>query len=231
MKNLRLGLFLFAAALGLMPGGYCFAVVIGNFEGGSLDGWIPAPSQSYTPGLTSVVGIGNTLGQSSLAIDNSANDFWGPAVNVLGSHTTADLIGNRFLTLDATFRGIEGDVAGYGQVTTMAINDGTGYFQQHGNSAGTNNWGGSGADVTRKITFDLDQYTVGAQTYRQWLASNPAPSHITLWFVAQGGGNAAGGKERIYFDNVQLVPEPGTWALAAIGVPAVAFLVRRRRGA
>lgn len=219
-----------ATMFGLVSSGAYATAVIGNFEGGSLDGWVPAPFQSYTAGLTPVQGIGNTLGQWSLAVDNNPNDFWGPAKDIVATGNAPDLLANQYLTADITFRGLSGDVTGYAQVTQMALNDGTGFFQQQPPISSPNNWDGPGSDVTRTFVWDLDQFTVSGVPYRQWLASNPTPSHITFWLVSQSGGGPFGPNQnqgRIYFDNIQLVPEPASM-VGLIGAGAL-LAARRRR--
>jgi hypothetical protein len=202
------------------------AAVIGNFEGGSLDGWVPAPFQSYVTGLASVAGVGNTLGSSSLQVSNNANDFWGPAKDLVASGNVGDIIANRYLVADVTFRGSE--LTGYAQVTDVALNDGSGYFQQRATISSPNNWAGANENVTRTLRWDLDQYIKEGVPYRQWLSNNPTPSHITLWAVSQSGGGPTGGPGRIYFDNIRLVPEPAALALAVLG--ATLALAARRRG-
>jgi hypothetical protein len=111
----------------------------------------------------------------------------------------------------------------------LAINDGTGYFEQHGTISSPNNWAGAGANVTRTLRWDLDQYFKGGMTFRNWLASNTTPSHVTLWLVSQSGGSPTGGPGRIHFDNIRLVPEPVTLTMLGLAISAYAIVARRRR--
>jgi hypothetical protein len=108
----------------------------------------------------------------------------------------------------------------------------------------------SGVDGTRTLTWDLSTFTAPdtdgtTKTIGQILMAHPDMQDAKIDFVQQLGGGSAPGN--FYWDNVQLldasgntlavignfevVPEPGTMALAALAIPPVIAAIRRRRRA
>jgi hypothetical protein len=108
----------------------------------------------------------------------------------------------------------------------------------------------SGVDGTRTITYDLTQFTAtdpttgSTETIGQILMNHPDIQDGKIDFVEQVGGGTAP-NANFFFDNVRLldaggnnlatigdfeaVPEPSTFALAGLAVPALIGMVRRRR--
>jgi hypothetical protein len=89
MLRRRAAVVLAAATLTLAAAGTALAVPIGDFEGGSLDGWDVAPSAPTGKSIASVPGTGQTLGGQPLPPSNTSgtnslefigpqNGFWGP---------------------------------------------------------------------------------------------------------------------------------------------------------
>jgi PEP-CTERM motif len=110
----------------------------------------------------------------------------------------------------------------------------------------------SGVDGTRTITYDLTQFTdpnmtdaTFGETIAQILTQHPDIQDAKISFVEQMGGGSAPGN--FFFDNVKLldgggntlaiignfepVPEPSSFALAALVVAPLVGVVRRRRKA
>lgn len=231
------------------------SVVIGNFENGSLDGWQAPPGQSGNPTLSSVPGStttppSNTLGDSVLQVNIGSGAFWG--ANSVNLVSTPDLrtafIGASSISFDLTLIGSQlaggGNFSGFAQSNEMTINSNLGgTFSQHsfstakGDSDSLNqNAGWSGMDGTRTLTYNLANFTVtdptskATETYQQYVAAHPELTDVRFWFVTQFGGGNAAPTGNFYFDNVVLngvsVPEPGSFAVLALAIPAM--LLRRR---
>lgn len=96
------------------------------------------------------------------------------------------------------------------------------------------NAGWNGQDGTRTISYNLGLFTADdpttpaadPKTVAQLIADHPELVEVTLWFVAQSGGDPNAGDAHFFFDNVRLVPEPASLGLLGLLAPA---LLRRRR--
>ncbi|HEY1381869.1 MAG TPA: hypothetical protein VGF55_34030 [Gemmataceae bacterium] len=113
----------------------------------------------------------------------------------------------------------------------------------------------SGDDGTRTLTWNLANFTAqdpssgnSTKTLSQLLTDHPDMQGAAIYFVQQAGnGSATVGPSQFFWDNVRLldggnntlaiignfepVPEPSSFALAALVVPPVVVAVRRRRAA
>jgi hypothetical protein len=109
--------------------------------------------------------------------------------------------------------------------------------------------GWNGVDGTRTLTYSLAAFTGTdtdgmTKTIGAILAAHPDIADAKISFVEQfGSGTTTVGPGNFFFDNVQLtgpggstiignfepLPEPSTMALAALFVPPLAAVIRRRR--
>jgi hypothetical protein len=188
-------------------------VVIGDFENGSTDGWI-SPQES----IASVMGKGNTLGNSSLGV-TLLGGFWGMQSPNLVAHRS-DFLQATFLSMDMTF--IQADLQGgqYAQTKEVALHDSSGAFVQRQIATGAagaldtdslmpaataGQW--QGQDGTRTLKFNLNtfaapsQATMGETTYKQYLANHPEITSFDIWVSCQSDSLAA----TYYFDNIKLL--------------------------
>jgi len=177
-----------------------FAVVIGNFEGASLDGWVPAwegspvLANSQTPGTV-------TLGESSMAVTTTGG-YWclqwnAPSVPASLADTT--------LKFDLTMIQSEWPSTPWTKVaSSVALNSNgpSGWKEfaataewRNGSGAAPTDWGAWDPDAAKTYSVDVSSYDITGATWFQII--------MTL----QGGD----GTGAFYFDNVQLwQPEPAS---------------------
>jgi hypothetical protein len=230
--------------------------IIGNFETGALDAW-GTDGGPGSPTLSQSTTLGVTLGSGALRSSNAQGGFWGPATgNLITQGYLADLQTATQLALDMTLisseiNGGSGNFAGFAQSNELAFilfsnasgtlpggvnafiqrNYGTGSATDSSGQNGT--W--SGVDGTRAVTWDLTKFTLTdptdsvVKTVAQFLTAHPDTQSVKFAFTQQTGGGSPVGPSNFYFDNVRLVPEPGSIALIAFIVPALAYAAARIR--
>jgi hypothetical protein len=244
-----------AAGLGLASSsGYAYSLA--DFESGTqgYNPSPSAPAGSTT--TVHVVGdIPGDAGAATspthyLDVNVAQGGFWGPRSRnlVLNPADRAALIANHTLEYDLTLSGValsggNSGYSGFAQSNELAVTmfgDGGAFnlFIQRSFAAGgaTDSSGQSatwsGVDGTRHITWNLDNFTAtdpilgGTKTVSQLIADHPELDEVTIWNVAQTGGDASAGNADFFFDSVALTPEPATLGLAALALP---MALRRRR--
>ncbi len=179
------------------------AVVIGDFEGTSLDGWVPAwddspvLANSQTPGTV-------TLGESSLAVTTTGG-YWCLQLN---APTIPASLANTTLKFDLTMIQSEWPSSPWTKVAdkvALNSNGSSGWMEftnataewRNGSGAAPLDWGAWASDAAKTFSVDVSSYDITGATWFQII--------ITL----QGGD----GTGAFYFDNVQLwQPEaPSPW--------------------
>jgi hypothetical protein len=204
-----------------------FAVVIGNWEGGSSDQWIDWSSQSsYAGGVTNLPSpeyqfssTGATLGSSSLELTKSG---FSQTLSIKLEYVPggmAAFFANNALQIDVTLPATTS--SGYSQFYDVALNAPVWGFTSlsatHPLTQASWGWGSTGGpQQTHTITIP----------YGQALASIPANASYAEFIIAT---NNDGVHNQYFFDNAQLItiPEPATLGLG--GIAAVGLLLRRRR--
>jgi len=189
-------------------------VVIGNFEAGSVDGWM-SPQES----VASVAGKGNTLGGSSAGV-TILGGFWGLQTVNLNPNRDSFLKA-KFLSFDLTFIQADLSGAGYAQTKEFALHDSSGSFVQRQIATGAagakdsdslmpaataGQW--QGMDGTRTIKIDLNSFaapspqaTMGETSYKQYLKNHTEITSFDIWMSFQSDALLA----TYYIDNVKLL--------------------------
>jgi hypothetical protein len=191
-----------------------YAVVIGDFEGGSMDGWMPGGA--VTTAFSSTTGV--TLNSCSLAAAPNGTGF----VWALQRDGVEDLDANPILSLDVTWVTSEwvddGSGGAWVNLKDIAVNSGAGWSQYIPDDPTNPSYPGSwdpynwGEVHTRTLTWDLSDYDMSLVT--NWM-------QIYLSFNS-GGFEQTG---NFYIDNIQLIPEPATMMLLGLG--GIALLRKR----
>jgi hypothetical protein len=230
--------YLRATILMLLLGGVAPAfgeVVIGDFDGGVAEpGWgrfssgvQPLDANVYT---VTDLGDGGAL-ETNLP---GFSDSFGYSFSTAG--TTADLLANKYLVFDLIYRGTATNLAngGYSQVFQVIFqrNDGMGGFPSTAyqsnsdgvalssfNAGGTSaGWGAGTESVQMKQNVKIDY-----STFKNAIPGGLSLTTLQFWMSTNDDN-------RIYkaIDNVRLVPEPASIALAAVVSMLLALVGRRR---
>jgi len=238
-------------AAGLAQAGFGASVNIGDFETVTLDGWgtdgtfnAPSPALSQST-------VGVTSGSFSLASQNPAANFWGPATgNLIGEGYASALQNASTLSYDLTLdssalNGGSGSFNGFAQDNEIAITlYGNGgalnmFLQQSWGAAGVSDSlgqsaGWNGVDGTRHLVWDLTKFTAtdpiggGTKTLAQFVAAYPSIVDSRIGFVQQSGGASnTVGNPIFYFDNVRL-EGPGIINLTTTNTLAISTVTNAR---
>jgi hypothetical protein len=219
--------------------------VIGNFEGGSLDGWQPVsdgpsgfgvagPPNTLTQ-LSSVVGAGiaNTNGLNALRIGNGpgAQNFWAIQLNDTGSPGLADKIAaaaahGGSLKADVTFVASQFNIAtsNWAQWNKVSIQTpANNYWKEVEVPAGVDpGWNASLGNQTATYQWPLASIDATGGTF----------ANIIMSINYDRGAYANVNAPAFFADNIRIeytVPEPGALALIAMGGSTLA-IIRRRYG-
>jgi hypothetical protein len=201
-------------------------IVIGNWEGGSTDGWqdwnggSPVSISTLPSKYSFSTTTGVTLGSESLEV-TQAGYQQNLAISLSGSQRTAFMNDNT-LSFDITYPA-QTFTSGFSQIYQLALNaPGYGF----NNFPGTANpvagagvgYGGVTGDQTIHVSLNYSS-ALGSIT--------PSPGYIQLIFALNSDAN----HPNFFFDNVTLssVPEPTTLALAGLGGLASLMALRRKK--
>jgi hypothetical protein len=211
-------------------------VVIGDFEGGSLDGWTGQNGTTVGSYTNAFIGAQvSSTGQSALNVynGNAAGGFrWSARLdNNAVPNLAALLLANPILKMDVTWVTAEWQPAppsgnDWARWDAVAINSGAGWKQSSDanmvdsvNPSFPGSWDATnyGAVHQRTLTYNLNQISgwgVASDFTQLWLSVN------------YSGGYSAGVGGSFYVDNIRLCPEPASLGLA--GVALVGLALRRR---
>jgi hypothetical protein len=218
--------------------------VIGDFEGGSLDGWAGASDgpggfggtvpPNTVPALSSVAGggIANTSGANALRIAGGpgAQNFWAIALNDTGHPGLAAKIAAAAATggslkADVTFVASQFNIAAsnWAQWNKISIQTTASGWTEVEVPAGTDpGWNAGLGNQTYTYSWPLAAIDATAGPFANIIMS------INYDRTAYAGQNAPA----FFVDNIRLesIPEPGSLALMGLGLAGAGLARRRRRG-
>ena len=201
-------------------------VVIGNWEGGSDDGWIDWSSgksitDASNTSVYSFATTGATVGTSSLEVNKSG---WAQTLSIKlegktdshGNSLVSDFMSNNTLLMDLTLPATT--ASGWSQFYQVIVNaQGWGFKPITASPAANAQWGwGStgGGQQTYTLAFD----------YTAALAAIPAnPSYVEIIINTNNDGTHT----QYYFDNVRLATTPEPASLSVLAIASSAWLLRR----
>jgi hypothetical protein len=212
-------------------------IVIGDFEGlangtPSPEGWI-GQNGAVTTSFNNPPGFGATTGTGAMSVVTGTNFVWAIRLDNAARPTLgADILSHPILKADVTWVTSQWTDSTPGDTTDnwakwekVAVNDNTGWQESPltidaANPGFPGSWDSVnfGATHTRTIGWDLSNNVIDTGGFVQlWIATN-----MSATAFPQGS--------RFWVDNIRLeaIPEPGTFALCAIG-GALALVGRRRR--
>jgi hypothetical protein len=232
---LALAVFASAAARGQVQ-------VIGNFEGGSLDGWTGASDgpggfggavpPNTIPTLSSIAGggVANTLGTNALRIAGGpgAQNFWAINLNDTNSPGLAAKIAaaaatGGFLKADVTFVASQfpNAAANWAQWHKISIQTTASGWTEVNPVGPDPGWNAGLGNKTYTYSWPLTGINATAGTF----------ANIIMSINYDRGAYASTNAPAFFVDNIRLqsVPEPGTVTLIGLGLAGLG-LARRRRG-
>jgi len=186
--------FVFSASVLLVLTLTCpgFALVIGDFEDGSMDGWVPA--WGSTEVTLSLSEFGATSGNSSLSATVVSGGYWRLQLVTELSMTEATAV-----SIDVTFDPNEwtAEEGAWAQLDAIAIQPG--WFQVGPTSIVNRDtgeevekaWGGAEEDSRRTYTWDI--------TGKDWLGVTATEIFIAVQWASFSQGGA------FYIDNIQVI--------------------------
>jgi hypothetical protein len=216
--------------------------VIGNFEGGSLDGWQGASDGSggyggavppnTVPALSSVAGggIANTLGTNALRIAGGpgAQNFWAITLNDtnhpgLAAKIAAAAAGGGALKADVTFVASQfpNAAANWAQWNKISIQTTFSGWTEV-NPAADPGWNAGLGNLTYTYSWPVGGINATAGTF----------ANIIMSINYDRGAYSATNAPAFFVDNIRLehVPEPGSLTLIGLGLAGAGHILRRRRG-
>lgn len=224
MKNSIKVLSLCGGILAFCTAAQAQTTVIGDWEGGSTDGWsdwnggTPVSISTLPSKYSFSTTTGVTLGSESLEVTQAGYNQ-GLAIS-LSPAQIADFLNDSELSFDLTYPIQTG--SGYSQIYEIALNaPGYGFHALTADPVP-----GTSADVGNTTSTQTINFVV---SYSSALASITAnPGYVQFIFSSNNGNGAP---DNFYLDNVQLVqtPEPTTLALAGLGGLASLVALRRKK--
>jgi len=202
------------------------AVVIGDWESDSLEGWDGNNNGTLTTGAT----VGVTLGSNSLKVTDDGSEGWIQSLRWQAGLNAdkAAFMANSILEFDISVAAASSYdpaiTAGYSKLVKINMNNGSAGWQTVGDYTDDSvlfYWWDSAGERTLHVALDYSAYR------DQITDVNPDGSgggYIQIIFETQTGGGAP---PELFYDNVQLlVPEPATMALLGLGA---LVLVRQKK--
>lgn len=178
-----------------------FGVLVGDFEGGSLDGWVAEAGCTVSP---STLGVTHGSGSMELAFPNGG---WGTKAYMDAMPYIAELTADGAkVVMDVSAR--SNDIPGYWGAIDILI-DCDGYWSGQAEQSIAIGW-------TEYFTTQTYEFTL-TDAAKTALAS---ATYANLKVFTNSGAGI------LYIDNIQIVPEPATLSLLGLGVLA---LIRRKR--
>jgi len=215
--------------------------VIGNFEGGSLDGWVGASDgpggfggtvpPNTVPTLSSIAGggIANTLGTNALRIAGGpgAQNFWAITLNDtnhpgLAAKIAAAAAASGSLKADVTFVAAQfpNAAANWAQWNKISIQT-TASGWTEVNPAADPGWNSGLGNQTYTYSWPLATINATAGPF----------ANIIMSINYDRGAYSATNAPAFFVDNIRLVvPEPGSATLIGLGLAGLGLSLRRRRG-
>ncbi len=178
----------------------CPASIIGNFEG-DTDGWIMENATS------SIAAFGATNGVNSLELVVPAD--WKSAMKKPIDSLDTELAQATAITADITMRNDNNQIPSWWMQFTLIINSDVTGWKDLGTVEPGVPWSPQTFSVSWDITPDVNAAFANGSDWAE------------LMFITNTGSGST-----IWIDNIQIVPEPATLSIFALGGLA---LIRRRR--
>ena len=207
-------LILLALVLGLTSTSY--GLVIGNWEGTSLDGWSTSSTEGMDGGATTAFSTnGVTLDDQSLAVTTATG--WKKTICGVLDRAGINALqtkGSKFI-VDLTLLKADWDFGSGAKIDSIIFQSSYSGWQQ---VAGVmSDWDGNDLTVHMEAAVPLDLQQAG---YLDW-----AKVTFATWINTATEGYT-GKVGALYFDDAELIPEPATIAMLGLGGLA---LIRRKR--
>jgi len=236
MKIQRMAVVVVLAALFVIGNASAQVLFTTTNDFGQFNGGAVTVDSTYYSESSTVNGIGNTSDAGGVgtpgALQLTAAGAWGPNGSSWWPGATYDL----FQAIDPGGARPWSAESGYGAGTVIAHSGVISFDLYTGNLT---DWFQPGIhfnyDGNWWVGFETNNFTFVGADGRTWthydvpFTLNARPGDLSYFGVSfaenSGGGNAG---LTYYVDNIQVVPEPGTFALLGLGVLSLFFVVRRR---